>query len=285
MLAQMFLVAVIAFTAPQVALESDPPDYLDDLFALIEDLREDVFHLRMRVEELESLLASQDDDSAPGSNPTAFRRGEPVMIFEQARRYEPERERRQIESLEEQIAAKQSEIDDIDERLERARRPGVRVSDELSSTERGALSTRSRRLSREVLLLRGQVARIQRESEVPRYWLMGWNGHQDVMLLTSRDESDLVMSLARGELLQWVGDLVDLGVASHWTEEFDDRSVPRYVQRESPYRIYVVRRVWKVNASAPAMPPTDRVPVWTPHPDQIRRPSIDQPVFPRLPDQ
>lgn len=207
-----------------------------------EDLREQVAELAKDVSELKSMIVSQPAVLGPDDIH--------ILRVESIQPYEPVKE--------------QAEIDRIKNEIKNLPRP--------SSSEGGSSrSTRQQRdYERAVREKEDQIRLIQRQISIPRYWILGWDGKQDVMVFTNRDESDILLRMNEGEFVAWKGDIVDrqVGHAVYGNYELWRADGIKVVQRPKPF----VDR------------PESMIPLWSP--DRFGETAFQSEVdrFPRLPD-
>lgn len=215
---------------------------LEERIAVLEDENS---QLRAAVEDLEVLLGATDGfQGAISADGAPARDGASAFVVEEVRRYDTAKEQARIKEIEKTIADREKSLAQKSEKLYNAR------NGTLSGVEANALGADISRLRREIRNLKVESAKVKREIDTPRHWLMGWDGDRDIMLLTTRDESELISTIKRGEVLHWIGEIVDAGALG---------------ATMSHYQTIVAKRIWK---SAPGAQvkgrPDGRTPVWVP---------------------
>lgn len=233
------------------------------LEARIDALEDENAELREALHRIELQLGTS---AAPSGSPVAVPTANnemPVLIVEETRLYDPGVERAELKSTLGEITKLEGALKTATASLDAYRRGATRISESEASAIQGRISG----YRRDLRTLRAQAARMEKEVEVTRYWVLGWDGQKDVMLLTTRDESSLLSTIGPGDLLHWVGEIVEAGIVG---------------STGANYQTVVVRGILAGDQStiAPQARPAGRDPVWKP----VKRafgPPVE--VFPRLP--
>lgn len=249
---------LIPNSAPAQEDENGPSDdqiiemleIISDLEARMSALEEENSLLRTAVEDLERLVVEmRSPHGVRGPDMTAAVEGRPAFLVEEVRRYDAALERARIAEIDKEIAALEKDVAEATKKVsaDRTRRRGTRG---LGSAEVSRLSAVAASGKREIYKLKVEAARINRDIQVPRFWIMGWDGEQDIMLLTTREEAELMRVLRQGDIVQWIGEIVDYALLN---------------EGMSSYQTVVSSRVWRVEAGITVDErPKDRKAVWTP---------------------
>jgi len=200
--------------------------------------------LRTAVQDLDELVAKmRSPEGVRGPDITAKVEGAPTFRLEEVRKYDTASEEKRLVAIDKEVAALEKSSATATVQLDTYRRKH-------QSAEVTRLTTVIATNDRKIYKLKVEAARLNREIAVPRFWLLGWDGECDVMVLTSRDESTLMRVVRQDDFLQWTGDIVDAGLIGS-----DGKA----------YKTVVAKRVWRMEGEAEVPErPKGRDPVWAP---------------------
>ncbi|MCC6907057.1 MAG: hypothetical protein IT430_03870 [Phycisphaerales bacterium] len=233
--------------------DADSGDRLEEISQVIADLEARIMSLedenavlRQAVEDLDRIVAElRSPAGATRRDITAEVKDHPTFRLEEVRKYDPAPERARLAEIDKRL----TEIAESTEKTQRTLDANKRKKD-VSSADTARLNSTLSSNRIEARRLQVEAARIQREVAVPRFWLMGWDGDNDVMLLTTRDEAELMRMVRQGDCLQWVGEVVEAGLIG---------------AEAKPYETVIAKRVWRMENQAPiADRPKDHTAVWAP---------------------
>ncbi len=254
MMRVLVVLALLVQAAPVSAQDSDADpviEYIQSLEERILALERENEALRTVLEDLERLISElRSPQGAQSPDITAGVEGKPAFLVEEVRRYDPAPERARIAEIDKEIEAIEKDVAAATKQVsaDRTRPKNVRG---LGATELTRLNLLIASGNRNIYNLKVESARISRELRVPRFWIMGWDGEQDIMLLTTRDEAELMRLLRQGDVVQWVGDVVDYALGGG---------------ESMSYQTIVSSRVWRVESGSITVTarPKERKPVWVP---------------------
>lgn len=259
-IAVLLPVFIAGFASAQDQSEiQDILDRIGSLEARVLSLEQENAELRAEFNDLKASLEGGDsEDMDIGEHP--------VFILEEVRSYEPANERAEMSRLRVELANAEQSIESASQKIDAHRKynskhrtGGPRLSSDELARQQYILGSSQR----EAAKLRVAMARTQRSIDTPRFWLMGWDGEQDIMLVTTKDETKIVKDLKPGTPIQWIGEVADVGAVD------GDR---RYQTAEAKFIRVIYREIENR--------PEERKAVWAP---VVTAKAEKVAAFPRLP--